>query len=78
MYTKAIRSAMLYGSETWCLGQNEIRIFQTNSKSHGEKYVWSEINEQEVDKRSNQVVHLLETIEQLEGANSARWYAHVS
>ena len=40
--------------------------------------MWSEINEQEVDKESNEVLHLLETIEHLEGANSARWYANVS
>ena len=29
------------------------RNFSTNLKSHGGKYVWSEINGQEVDKRSN-------------------------
>ena len=26
VYNSCVRSAMLYGSETWCLGQNEIGI----------------------------------------------------
>ena len=28
VYKSSVRSAMFYGSETWCLGQNEIGIFQ--------------------------------------------------
>ena len=43
VYKSCVRSAMPYGSKTWCLRQ----------KSHDEKYVWSENNGQEVDKRSN-------------------------
>ena len=37
--------------------------------------MWSEINGQEVDKRSH--ADLNETIDQLAKANSVRWYGHV-
>ena len=43
---------MYYGSETWCLGLNVIRIFQKTERAMV-RSVWSEINGQELDKRSN-------------------------
>ena len=48
---------MLDGSETWCLGHNEIGILHI-IESHVEKHVLSKINGQEVDKRSNADVGL--------------------
>ena len=52
VYKSCVKSAMLYGSKTWCLGQNEAGILH-RTKSHGDKYVLSEIIGQEVDKRCN-------------------------
>ena len=60
---------MLYGSDTWCLGQKYFD-FSKNWKSHGEKYAWSEINGQEVDKHLMQMLDLEETIDQLAKAHS--------
>ena len=48
---------MIYGSVTWCLGQNEIGILLRTERAFRDKYVWSEINGQ-VDKRSNADVGL--------------------
>ena len=45
--------------------------------SHGEKYVWSEINGQEVYKNLMQMLHLNETVDQLARANSVHWYGYV-
>ena len=57
VYKSCVRSAMLYGSETWCLGQNDIGILQ-RTDCHGDKYEWSEISGQEVGKGSDADVGL--------------------
>ena len=33
VYKRCVRSAMLHGSETWSLGQNEIGILQRNERA---------------------------------------------
>ena len=33
VYKSCVRSAMLYGSETWCVGQNEIGILQKTERA---------------------------------------------
>ena len=49
---------MFYGSETWCLGQNEIGILLRTERALVKKYVCSQMNEYEFDKRSNPDVGL--------------------
>ena len=66
---------MLYGRETWCLGQNEIGIFQ-RSESHGEKHVWKLVDKM-LTKDQMQMLDFNETMDQLTKANSVRWYGHV-
>ena len=56
-YKSCVRSAMLYGSETLSLGQNELAILQLTERAMVIN-VLSEINGQEVDKRSNADVGL--------------------
>ena len=48
---------MLHGSGTWSLGQNKIGILQRTNRAMM-RNVWSEINGQEIDKRSNTDVGL--------------------
>ena len=43
---------MLYGCETWCLGQIEIGIVRKTERAMV-RSVWSKISGQEVDKTSN-------------------------
>ena len=33
VYRRCVRSAMLYGSETWCLRQNEMRILRRTARA---------------------------------------------
>ena len=68
---------MLYGSETWCLGQNEIGILQITERA----MVRSMCGVKLVDKKSTKDLMLLldlnESMDQLVRANSVRWYGRV-
>ena len=39
VYRSCVRSAMLYGSETWCLGENEMGILRRAERGYGESDV---------------------------------------
>ena len=53
-----VRSAMLYGSETWCLGQNEIGILQRTEITKMRSICGVKIVRKKVGKRSNADVGL--------------------
>ena len=57
VYKSCVRSAMFYGNETWCVGQNGIWIQQRTERAMV-RSVWSEISGHEVDKRSNVDIRL--------------------
>ena len=68
---------MLYGSETWCLDQNEIRTLQQTEGA----MVRSMYRTKSVDKKSTkdqmQMFALNEKIGKLAKHNSVRWNGHV-
>ena len=74
VYKSCVRSAMLYGSETCCLGQNEMGILQRAERA----MVRSMYGVKLIDKKSTidlmQMLDLNETMDQLTKANSVRWY----
>ena len=45
VYRSCVRSAMLYGSETWCLRENEMAIL-----SNGESNVWCNTDGEKEDR----------------------------
>ena len=65
-------SALLYGSETWCLGQNEIGIFQRTERAIVRNMCGVELMDKKLTKDLNQMLDLNETIDQLSKANSVR------
>ena len=71
-----MRSAILYGRETWSLSQNEIGILQITERAMV-KNVWSEINGKKSTKDLMKMLDLNETIDQLAKSSSVRWYGHV-
>ena len=44
VYKSCVRSAMLYGSEAWCLREKEMRILKKNRKRDDSSDVWYEAN----------------------------------
>ena len=42
-YERYVRTAILCGSEAWCMKGSETRIFTKDRKIHGERNVWSTV-----------------------------------
>ena len=77
VYCCCVRSAILYGSETWCLKENEKAILRRMEKAMvramcGQKIVDRKTNEEQMD-----MLGLKETIDRLATANGVRCYGHV-
>ena len=76
VYRCCARSAILHGSETWCLKENEKGILRTERAMVramcGQKVVDRKTTEEHMD-----MLVLRETIDRLATANGVRWYGHV-
>ena len=77
VYRSCVRSAMWYGSETWCLRETEMAILRRTERAMvrsmcGVKLV-------DIKKREDlvKVLGLKETLDRMAKANGARWYGHV-
>ena len=69
MYRSCVRSAMLYGSETWCLRENEMIMVRSMC---GVKLVDTKNTENLI-----KMLGLKETLDKMAQANGVRWYGHV-
>ena len=77
IYRCCVRSAILYGSETWCLKENEKAILRRTKRAMvrvtcGQKVVDRKTTAEQMD-----MLGLKETKDQLATANGVRWYGHV-
>ena len=77
VYRCCERSAILYGSETWCLKENGKAILRRTERAMvramcGQKVVDRKTTEEQMD-----MLGLKETVDQLATANGVRWYGHV-
>ena len=76
IYQSCVRSAMLYGSETWCLRENEMVILRRTEKAIMRAMCGVKINEK---RRSQQLMSLLglkDTLDGLARASGVRWYGY--
>ena len=76
-YHCCVRSAILYGSQAWCLKENEKAILRRMERAMvramcGQKVVDRKTTEEQID-----MLGLKETIDRLATANGVRWYGHV-
>ena len=76
VYQSCVRSAMLYGTEMWCLRQNERVILRT------EKVIMRAMCGVKLieKRRSQELVSLLglkDTLDGLARANGVRWHGHI-
>ena len=72
-----IRPVILYGSEAWCLKENEKEILQRMERSMVRAMCGVQLKDR---KRSTDMMFMLdlrETIDQMAMANSVCWYGHV-
>ena len=76
-YKSYVRSAILYGSEAWCLKESEMGILQRTERSIMRTMCGVQLKDR---KRSMDLMFMLDlnkTIEQLAVSNSIRCYGHV-
>ena len=77
VYRCCVRSAILYGSETWCPKENKKAILRRMERA----MVRAMCSQRVVDRKTNEeqmdMLGLKETIDRLATANEVRWYGHV-
>ena len=76
IYQSCVRLANLYGSETWCLRENEMAILRRTEKAMMRAMCGVKI----IEKRSQELMSFLglkDTFDGLARAGGVRWYGHV-
>ena len=77
VYKSCVKSAILHGSETWSLGQNEIGILQGTERAIVRNMCGMKLMDKKSTKDLMWMLDLNETLDQLAKASSVRWYGHV-
>ena len=73
VYRSCVRSVMLYGSEKWCLRENEMAILRRTERA----MCGAKLMEKKRTEDLMEMLGLKETVVQMAKANGVRWYGHV-
>ena len=73
LYQSCVRSATLYGSETWCLRENEMAILRRTERA----MCGAKVMEKKGTEDLMEMLGLNETVVQMAKASGVRWYGHV-
>ncbi|XP_006813953.1 uncharacterized protein LOC102807557, partial [Saccoglossus kowalevskii] len=76
VYKSCVRSALLYGSETWCLSENELGILRTE-RAMVRVMCGVKLMDRKITEDLMQMLGLKEAVDRLAKANGIRWYGHV-
>ena len=77
IYRSYVRSAMLYGSETWCLMENEMAILRRTERAMVRAMCGVKLMDRKNTEDLMDSLGLKETVDKLAKANGVRWYGHV-
>ena len=77
VYRSCVRLAMLYGSETWCLRENEMAILRRTERAMVRAMCGAKLMEKKRTEDLIEMSGLKETAVQMAKANGGRWYGHV-
>ena len=77
VYRSCVRLAMLYGSETWCLRENEMAILRRTERAMVRIICGAKVMEKKRTEDLMEMLGLKETVVQMAKANGMRWYGHV-
>ena len=72
-----VRSAILYGSETWCLKDNEKAILRRTERAMARAMCSQKVVDRKTTEEQMDMLGLKENIDRLATANEVRWYGHV-
>ena len=74
IYKSCVRSAMLYGSEAWCLRKKEMAILRRTERA----MIRAMCGVKVLDLRnSEELMGIKESLDRVAKASSIRWYGHV-
>ena len=77
IYQSCVESAMLNGSETWCLRENEMAILRRIEKAMMRAMCGVKMIEQRKSQELMSLLGLKDTLDGLAKASGSRWYEHV-
>ena len=77
IYQSCIRSAMLYGSKTWCLRENEMAILRRTEKAMMKATCGVKIIEKRRSQELLSLQGIKDTLDGLARESGVRWYGHV-
>ena len=77
VYKSDVRSAMLYGSETWCSRENEVTILRRAERSMVRTMCGVKLVDKRNTEESMDMLGLKKAADKLARTNSMRWYGHV-
>ena len=76
VYQSYVRSAMLYGSETWCLRESEMAILRTERAMVRSMYGVKLVDRKNTEELM-EMLGLKKTLDRMAKANGVRWYGRV-
>ena len=77
VYRCCVRSAILYGSKTWCLKENEKAILRRTERAMVRAMCSQKVADRKTTEEQMDMLGLKETIDRLATTNGVRWYGHV-
>ena len=78
VYRSCVRSATLYGSETWCLRESEMAILRRTERAIVRSMCGVKLEERK--KKMEDLMEMLglkETLDRMAKANRVRWYGQL-
>ena len=73
-YRSCVRSAMLYGSETWCLRENEVAILRRTERAMVRAMCGAKLMEKKRTEGLMEMLGLEEIVVHMAKVNGVRWY----
>ena len=77
VYRSCVRSAMLYGSDTWCLRESEMAILRRTEKAMVRSMRGVKLVDRKNTEELMEMFGLKETSNRMTKAYGVRWYGHV-
>ena len=77
VYRTCVRSAMLYGSETWCLRESEMAVLRRTERAMMRLMCGIILVDRKNMDELMEMLGLKETLDRMAKANGVRWYEHL-
>ena len=74
VYRSCVRSAMLYGCETWCLRENEMAILRRTERAMVRAMCGAKLMEKKRTEGLMEMLGLEEIVVHMAKVNGVRWY----